>query len=95
MLQFAMNHHIFQKRAAQTVISDVAGVGVQENKLAANIALGRNAAGIHWLSDTVAGLFLGEEVAISVLSDLVMTYHEQFDGFTFTRFDGSSVKIRS
>lgn len=68
-------------------------VGGELNKLAANIAIGRNAAGVHWRSDAIEGLLLGEAVAISVLSDLVMTYQEQFAGFTFTRFDGSQVTV--
>jgi hypothetical protein len=40
------------------------------NKLAANIAIGRNAAGVHYRSDYAASLHLGEEVAISVLKEL-------------------------
>ena len=40
------------------------------NKLAANIAIGRNAAGVHYRSDYTASLHLGEEVAISVLKEL-------------------------
>jgi hypothetical protein len=40
------------------------------NKLAANVAIGRNAAGVHYRSDYTASLILGEEVAISVLKEL-------------------------
>jgi hypothetical protein len=36
---------------------------------------------------------LGEEVAIGLLSDERATYREAFDGFSFTRFDGSRVTI--
>jgi hypothetical protein len=36
---------------------------------------------------------LGEEVAISMLRDTRMTVREAFDGFSFTRFDGSRVTI--
>lgn len=68
-------------------------VGSELNKLAANIALGRDAAGVHWRSDGVEGLLLGEDVAIRVLNDLVATYHEEFEGFRFTRFDGSQMVI--
>jgi len=68
-------------------------VGGELNKLAANIALGRNAAGVHWRSDAIQGLLLGEVLAISVLADLALTYHEAFDGFTFTRFDGRRVVV--
>jgi hypothetical protein len=40
------------------------------NKLAANVSIGRNAAGVHYRSDYTASLILGEEVAISVLKEL-------------------------
>ena len=40
------------------------------NKLAANVAIGRNAAGVHYRSDYTASLLLGEEVAISILREL-------------------------
>ena len=68
-------------------------VGGELNKLAANIAFGRNAAGVHWRSDASQGLLLGEALAISVLADLALTYHEPFDGFSFTRFDGRSIVV--
>ena len=68
-------------------------VGGELNKLAANIALGRNTAGVHWRSDGIEGLKLGEAVAIGVLRDLRATYRESFGGFSFTRFDGSTITI--
>lgn len=68
-------------------------VGGELNKLAANIAFGRNAAGVHWRSDAIQGLLLGEALAISVLADLALTYHEPFDGFSFTRFDGRTMVV--
>lgn len=68
-------------------------IGGELNKLAANIAFGRNAAGVHWRSDSIQGLLLGESLAISVLADLALTYHEAFDGFMLTRFDGRNVVI--
>jgi hypothetical protein len=68
-------------------------IGGELNKLAANIAIGRNFAGIHWRSDYTESLRLGEAIAISVLWDQRSTYKEHFGGFSFTRFDGSSVTI--
>jgi hypothetical protein len=38
---------------------------------------------------------LGEALAISALADLALTYHEAFDGFTLTRFDGRRVIVRA
>jgi hypothetical protein len=55
--------------------------------------MGRNFAGIHWRSDAVGGIRLAEEVAISLLQDLVTTLAEDFKGFQFTRFDGQPVHI--
>ena len=68
-------------------------VGNEINKLAFNIAVGRSFAGIHYRSDSMAGLRLGEDVGISILQDLVQTCIEDFDGFAFTRFDGTPVRI--
>jgi hypothetical protein len=63
------------------------------NKLAANIALGRDTAGVHWRSDGIEGLKLGETVAIGLLTDLSATYTEDFGGFSLTKFDGTTIAI--
>jgi len=63
------------------------------NKLASNISLGRDIAGVHFRSDGDYGVVLGEELAISVLQDLVNTYSEEYVSFRFNRFDGSPVTI--
>lgn len=63
------------------------------HKLAGNISMGRNFAGIHWRSDYDQALLLGESVAISILRDQRATFNEKFDGFTFTKFDGSKVTV--
>src|SRR5262249_24735613 len=68
-------------------------VADEVDKLAFNIAMGRNWAGIHYRSDEIAGLRLGEDVGISILQDLAGTYSEDFGGFTFRRFDGTEVQI--
>jgi len=34
---------------------------------------------------------LGEAVAIGILRDLRVTYHEDFQGFSLTKFDGASI----
>lgn len=67
-------------------------VGGEANKLAANIALGRGHAGVNFRSDYQASLTLGEEVAIRVLRDQKVTYHESVS-WKFTRFDGTSITI--
>lgn len=68
--------------------------GDELNKLAANVAIGRDTAGVHWRSDGIEGIKLGEEVAISLLRDYKETFNENFGGFSFSRFDGSPVLIR-
>ncbi|AGL02169.1 vanadium-dependent haloperoxidase [Desulfoscipio gibsoniae] len=68
-------------------------VGGELNKLAANISFGRDYAGIHWRSDGIEGLKLGEAVAIGILQDYRNTYNEDFRGFTLTKFDGTSIII--
>jgi hypothetical protein len=68
-------------------------VGGELNKLAANVAIGRNFAGIHWRSDYAESLRLGEAVAISVLQAQRLTYSENYHGFRFTRFDGTVQEV--
>ncbi|HVT16320.1 MAG TPA: vanadium-dependent haloperoxidase [Thermoanaerobaculia bacterium] len=68
-------------------------VGGELNKLASNVATGRNIAGIHYRSDAIEGLKLGEAVAISILRDQKAGFPEKFSGFTFTKFDGTKVTV--
>jgi hypothetical protein len=70
-------------------------VGGELNKLASNVSLGRDAAGVHYRSDGIEGLKLGEAVALSILRDMAALYHEEFPGFTLTRFDGTPITICS
>lgn len=42
------------------------------NKLAANIAIGRNAAGVHYRSDYAKSLALGEAIAVGLLQELAL-----------------------
>lgn len=68
-------------------------VGGELNKLASNIAIARNLAGVHWRSDATASLALGEEVALRYLAEEHMCVSEAFDGFTITKFDGTTVTV--
>jgi hypothetical protein len=68
-------------------------LGGEIDKLASNIALARDAAGVHFRSDSIEGLRLGEAVAIGLLADYSRTYSERFDGFIFTQFDGRRVRV--
>ncbi|HEX8907369.1 MAG TPA: hypothetical protein VF771_21130, partial [Longimicrobiaceae bacterium] len=69
-------------------------VGGELNKLAGNIALFRNAAGVHWRSDYTWSLLLGEAVAIGLLQELSLTYNEDGAFFQFTRFNGQIAAIQ-
>ncbi len=70
-------------------------IGGELNKLASNISFGRDTAGIHYRSDEIQGMLLGEAVAISVLADFNATYNEKFPGFSLTKFDGTQVQINA
>lgn len=61
------------------------------NKLAGNIAMARNFAGVHWRTDYTEALSLGETVALNLLRDERATFNEPFDGFTLSKFDGDRV----
>ncbi len=68
-------------------------LGGELNKLAWNIGVGRNFAGIHWRTDAIEGLRLGETVALGILRDVRETYNEDFDGYALTTFDGRRVTV--
>ncbi|MCG8914583.1 vanadium-dependent haloperoxidase [Actinokineospora sp. PR83] len=67
-------------------------VGGELDKVAANIASGRNMAGVHWRTDYSEAVLLGEAVAIGVLRDQVRVGHEAAS-FGLTRFDGRRMTI--
>jgi hypothetical protein len=64
-------------------------IGGELNKLAANIALGRGHAAVHWRYDYTDSVILGEAVAISMLRDMAQCWNEPFAGFSFTKFNGA------
>ena len=68
-------------------------VGGELNKIAANVALSRNAAGVHWRSDATESLKLGEQIAMGILKDQRACYNETFGGFSLTKFDGTTVTV--
>jgi len=68
-------------------------VGGELNKLAANISLGRDHAGVHYRSDGYDGMLLGEKVAIDVLNNESFLFNENFAGFTLTKFDGTTITV--
>jgi hypothetical protein len=69
-------------------------LGREIDKLDSNIAFGRNAARVHYRSDSANGLRTGEEVGIALLCDRSVLYRERFDGFVLNRRDGNMAMIR-
>jgi hypothetical protein len=68
-------------------------VGGELNKLAANVGVGRNIAGVHWRTDATESLRLGEAVAIRFLTEEHECFNEQYTGLSLTKFDGTTVTI--
>ena len=73
--------------------ADELTVGGELNKIASNVALGRNTAGVHWRSDATESLKLGEQIAIGILKEHKACYNEPFDGFSLTKFDGTHLMV--
>ncbi len=74
-------------------VGDKLTVGNELNKLAANISLGRDHAGVHYRSDGIQGILLGEKVAIDILNNASFLQNENFDGFTLTKFNGEKITV--
>lgn len=67
-------------------------VELELNKLASNISIGRNMAGVHWRSDYTQSVLLGQRVAIDMLYRQSATYTEDY-WFEFNSFGGKEIKI--
>jgi hypothetical protein len=66
----------------------------EANKLASNIALGRDWAGVHYRTDGHNGILLGEKVAICVLQDWLDRYPEPDVCITFISYLGDKITLR-
>lgn len=62
------------------------------NKLAANVAFGRDWAGVHYWSDQIESLRLGEQIALGILEEQKLMHGENFS-MNVPLFDGTSVRI--
>ncbi len=65
------------------------------NKLASNIATGRDIAGVHWRSDTFSSLRIGQAVAVSLLQEQTRIHNEANPFYTFRGFDGERIVVRN
>ncbi len=68
-------------------------VGGELNKLAGNVAIFRNGAGVHWRSDYTESLPFGEAIAIRLLQEMSLGFNEDDAFFQLTRFDGQTIRI--
>jgi len=75
--------------------SDIGEITVdgELNKLAANVSMGRDGAGVHWRSDYTQALKLGERVALGILREQSILYNED-NHFTVVAFDGRHLRIK-
>jgi len=62
------------------------------DKLAANISIGRNMAGVHYYTDYYESLRMGERVAVSILREQMLTYPEPVK-MRFKSFDGDQIVL--
>ncbi len=62
------------------------------NKLASNISIARDWAGVHYFTDYIESLRMGEQIAIGILEEQKLTYDENFS-MTVPLFDGGSIRI--
>ncbi len=69
-------------------------VELELNKLAANIGIGRNMAGVHWRSDYTQSLLLGQRTAIDMLYRQSATYAEDHCS-SFKSFGGKVIEIHA
>lgn len=71
-------------------------VGGELNKLAANIAIGRNGAGVHYRSDYTKSLALGEAIALATMQEYASCYVEAKDDmpiWCYQNFSGKFITI--
>lgn len=62
------------------------------NKLASNISIGRDWAGVHYYSDYWESLKMGEQIALAMLEEHKLCFNENFS-MTIPLFEGGTVRI--
>ncbi|NET59305.1 MAG: vanadium-dependent haloperoxidase [Symploca sp. SIO2E6] len=65
------------------------------NKLAANISIARNMAGVHYFTDYYDSIRMGEQIAIGILEEQALTYSTDPFVLSVPTFDGDVVRIGS
>lgn len=91
--------HSLDGTALDDYTGDIDGITIvgELNKLASNVSIGRNMAGVHYRADGDCGMKLGEIYALTYLVDKASEYSESYNGvfdcFVLEKFDGTVVKI--
>ncbi|WAT18686.1 hypothetical protein OZN62_03680 [Aurantiacibacter sp. MUD11] len=73
---------------------DASGISLlgELDKLAANISIGRDWAGVHYYTDYYESLRLGERIAVGILQEQLLTWTEPMS-MRFTSFDGDWIML--
>ncbi|WP_420337165.1 hypothetical protein [Roseibium sp.] len=87
---------VVQSNVDGSALEDVADTGMtlegELNKLAANISIGRNMAGVHYYSDYYDSLRMGERIAVSILIEQLYGYNEPVT-MAFRSYDGDVLTL--
>jgi len=62
------------------------------NKLASNISIARNWAGVHYFTDYYESLLMGEQIALGILEEQKLMFNENFS-MTIPLFGGETLRI--
>ena len=81
-----------QSGTALVAVGDTLTVNGELNKLCSNISIGRNAAGVHYITDYSNCITLGEQVAVSILLD-TLAASDVSGQLTLEKFDGTTVTL--
>lgn len=90
--------YVFEPAADGSSLSDLRhsveplSVEGELNKLATNIAIGRNWAGVHYYSDFIESIRLGERIALGLLEEQKVCYGETWS-LSVPLHDGTVVRI--
>lgn len=83
-------------KAHEMLVDTVPDPGVtlegELDKLAANVAIGRNMAGVHYYADYYDSARMGERIAVGILQEQMATYPEPVT-MRLTTFDGDNLVI--
>jgi hypothetical protein len=91
---------VFEADANGTMLNDVSSsypddaltIGGELNKLAANISIGRDWAGVHYYTDYYESWRMGEQIALGILEEQKLCYGENFS-LNVPLFDGTTIRI--